>query len=259
MRWIALHLPLLSLEAFATTLPAEQAQAPLALMDAHHITAVNAAAHALGVRANQKRATALALAPQLLLGQADAARDTGAVTAVAHAALAFTPQVCLQPPGDVALAPDTVLLEVQASLRYFGGLSALMQRLQAAVEPLGHRVQWAIAPTPLGAALLSRVHRRLHCADSAALQRALEDAPVWLLGPGRAHWEALDGMGLRTLGDLQRLPRDGLARRISLRPAERRAHARQRTLPADDRALHGAGVCAGRRVAHAVPAPGLAN
>jgi protein ImuB len=214
MRWIALHLPLLSLEAFAATLPAEQAQAPLALMDAHHITAVNAAAHALGVRANQKRATALALAPQLLLGQADAARDTEAVTAVAHAALAFTPQVCLQPPGDVALAPDTVLLEVQASLRYFGGLSALMQRLQAAVEPLGHRVQWAIAPTPLGAALLSRVHRRLHCADGAALQRALEEAPVWLLGPGRAHWEALDGMGLRTLGDLQRLPRDGLARRF---------------------------------------------
>jgi protein ImuB len=214
MRWIALHLPLLSLEAFAATLPTGPAQAPLALMDAHHIIAVNAAAHALGVRVNQKRATALALAPQLLLGQADAARDTLAVMAVAHAALAFTPQVCLQPPGDAALAPDTVLLEVQASLRYFGGLSRLMPRLQAAVTPLGHRVQCASAPTPLGAALLSRVHHRLHCADAAALLRALEDAPVWLLGPGREHWEALEGMGLRTLGDLQRLPRNGLARRF---------------------------------------------
>jgi protein ImuB len=37
---------------------------------------------------------------------------------------------------------------------------------------------------------------------------------VWLLGPGREHWDALQGMGLRTLGDLRRLPRSGLARRF---------------------------------------------
>jgi protein ImuB len=37
---------------------------------------------------------------------------------------------------------------------------------------------------------------------------------VWLLGPGREHWDALQGMGLRTLGDLHRLPRTGLARRF---------------------------------------------
>ena len=75
MLWIALHLPLLSLEAFAATLTHEQAGAPLALVDAHHIAAANAAARALGVEPGQKRATALALAPDLLIGQADAARD----------------------------------------------------------------------------------------------------------------------------------------------------------------------------------------
>lgn len=220
MLWIALHLPQLSLESFAATLPHESGDQPLALMDAHSILDVNAPARALGVRPGIKRATALALAPQLTLGLADPVRDAQALTAVAHAALAFTPMVVIQPPsnavapGALDAAPHTVLLEVQASLRYFGGLPALLQRLQVALAPLGHRLNIVSASTALGAALLARVHARLDCADLAATCRALERAPVWLLGPGRAHWEALQGMGLRTLADLKRVPRDGLARRF---------------------------------------------
>ncbi len=219
MLWIALHLPLLSLESFAATLPRPpegQAEAPLALMDLHAVVSVNAVARALGIQPGFKRATALALAPQLTLGQADATRDAQALTAVAHAALAFTPTVAIQSPSDAAPGdtPHTVLLEVQASLRYFGGLAALLLRLREALAPLGHRLNVVSAVTPLGAALLARVHPVLNCADLAATCRALDRAPVWLLGPGRAHWEALQGMGLRTLSDLKQVPRDGLARRF---------------------------------------------
>ena len=214
MFWIALHLPLLSLEAFAATLAQGEAEAPLALEDALHIVAANAAAHALGVEPGQKRATALALAPDLRLGQADAARDAAALSAVAHAALAFTPSVCVQDSFDPQRSADTVLLEVRASLRYFGGPVKLLQRLREVVTPLGHRIRAASAPTPLGAALLARGPRRVHVQEPAALQRALDALPVWLLGPGREHWEALQGMGLSTLSDLRRLPRSGLARRF---------------------------------------------
>ena len=222
MLWIALHLPLLSLESFAATLPctADRQGQALALMDAHVIRSANAAARALGVEPGLKRATALALAPHLTLGQADPARDAQALTAVAHAALAFTPMVVIQPPEAAAAAAPadaaahTVLLEVQASLRYFGGLPALLQRLHAALAPLGHRLHTVSASTALGAALLARAHLHLDCADLAATRRALDAAPVWLLGPGRVHWEALQGMGLRSLADLRRVPRDGLARRF---------------------------------------------
>lgn len=216
MLWIALHLPLLSLEAFAATLAPGQAQAPLALVDALQIASANVAAHALGVRPGMKRATAIALAPQILLAQADAARDAAALAAVTHAALAFTPMVCVQPRDDEG-SPDTVLLEVQASLRYFGGLDRLLQRLRTVLGPLGHRIHVASAPTPLGAALVARMHHRRHCAELSALQRTLAESPVWLLGPGREHWEALEGMGLRTLGDLRTLPRSGIARRFGQR------------------------------------------
>ena len=219
MLWIALHLPLLSLESFAATLAPGMASEPLlALVEARHITHANAAARALGIDPGMQRATALALAPGITLGAANPARDSEALTAVAHAALAFTPMVTVQPAHDAVgaarQAADTVLLEVQGSLRYFGGRTALLQRLHAALAPLGHRLHTVSAPTPLAAALLARVHREWHGDDLAATAQALHAAPVWLLGPGRLHWEALQGMGLRTLADLRTLPRSGLARRF---------------------------------------------
>jgi protein ImuB len=218
MLWVAVHLPLLSLESFAATLPAAMAAPPRALEDEQRIVSANAPARQLGVKPGLKRATALALAPGLTLAHADPRRDACALDAVAHTALAFTPNVTIQPANDAAgadaTAPDTVLLEVQGSLRYFGGLERLLQRLQRVLAPLGHRLHLANAPTALGAALLARVHRRFDGIDLPATQRSLDAAPVWLLGPGRAHWEALQGMGLRVLADLRALPRSGVARRF---------------------------------------------
>jgi protein ImuB len=187
----------------------------VALQGQHQLTHVNAQAAALGVQPGHKRATALALAPQLLLAEAAPARDAAALQAVVHAALAFTPAVTVQD----AL---TVLLDVQASLRLFGGLHTLRQRLGEALAPLRHRVQVAAAPTALGAALLAQWHPRgqgdlvlgPHATQLPALQALLDTAPVWMLGSGRDHGPALQGMGLHTLAELRALPRAGLARRF---------------------------------------------
>ncbi len=212
MLWIALHLPWLSLESFVQTLPPAESEAvPVALLEDHQISVANALAQAAGVRPGMKRATALALLPHLLLGQADAARDAQALIAVARAALAFTPSVTLEGPG-------TVLMDVQASLRLFGGLRRLLRELQAAIAPLRHHTRIATAPTALGAALLAAWRDDLtlgtHTTDPAALRRLLDEAPIWLVGRGREHWQALQGMGLTHLSDLRHLPRTGLARRF---------------------------------------------
>nr|WP_242478688.1 DNA polymerase Y family protein [Rubrivivax gelatinosus] len=160
-----------------------------------------------------RRGTALALAPDLVHGEADAVRDAAALTALAHAALAFTPRVVPEPPA-------TVLLEVAASLRCFGGGPRLLQRLQAAVEPLGHALALASAPTARGASLLARwrgEHAGFMLAPGdrlQALQALLAEVPLALLDAGREHAVVLQGMGVHTLGELQALPRDGVARRF---------------------------------------------
>lgn len=215
MLWIAIHLPLLSLESWAATVPFAL-NAPLALMDAKRVLYVNAPAQALGVRPGLKRATALALAPDLLLGQADTARDAQALLRVAHAALVFTPMVHL------ANHPaHTVLLEVQASLRCFGGEAALLQRLQAALARLPQRCHMALAPTPQGAAMLARwvagwpePNTLLRCNTLAELKHQLHNAPLVLLASTAGHEDTLHSMGLNTLGALCRLSRAGLARRF---------------------------------------------
>ncbi len=287
MLWLALHLPQLSLEAFCATLAPQAAQRPVALLQAHRLSHVNAAATACGLRPGLKRATALALAPELLIAEAHTARDAAALQAVAFAALAFTPAVALHD-------AQTVLLEVQASLRLFGGLAALHRRLLQALQPLGHGVQMAAAPTAAGAALLAQWPEAPAAAVAAdadaaapapalvlgahahalpALRALLQAAPVGLLAAGREHAAALQGMGLHTLGELAALPRGGLARRFGEalldeldRALGRRADPR-RWLALPDRfesrlelqaradtsaqVLHGAGVLLARLVAWA--------
>ncbi len=245
MLWIALHLPALPLESFAATLGAAE-PAPLALLDGHgRLAAVNAAAAAAGVQPGMRRATALALAPALVLGRADAARDAQALQAVAHAALVFTPAVTLQ-------GADTVLLEVSTTLRLFGGLAALRRRLHealAALAPLGHTRCEACAPTALGAALRARAAAPMRTGAGAAARAAGEATgqargaspspaaaaaaaaaarPDWrtaldgqpvvhlveLAGGTADHAQALQGMGVHTLAQLRALPRAGLARRF---------------------------------------------
>src|SRR5688572_30132121 len=218
MLWIAVHLPQLSMESFAATVDPAWRGRPLALIEAHRITQVDARAAGLGVQPGAKRSTALALAGDLVLGQANPVRDAQALQAVGYAALAFTPMVCIETTDGAGTLAPVVLLEVQSCLRFFGGFRRLLACLQRALLPLGHELQIASAPTALGAALLARWRSDLasgpHSASIDALRRLLDDAPVWLLGPGREHWEALQGMGLRQLSDLRHLPRSGLARRF---------------------------------------------
>ncbi len=233
--WIAVHLPALPIEVFAATLGPEQAHRPLALLGKAMLSAVDARAWEAGVRPGQRRATALALEPTLLLGRADDAREQEALRAVACAALQFTPCVA-------ELPPHTVLLEVAASRRLFGGLQRLAGRLRETLAPLGHRTRWACAPTALGAALLARWEGWAGHADASAsqsgrlstgqstgdseglptglrmldlqdLRAALAQVPLGWLCESPAELEKLQGMGLHSLGDLRGLPRQGLARR----------------------------------------------
>jgi protein ImuB len=220
MLWVGFHLPALSLEAFSALLGPEKAAQPVALQTQHRIAAVNAAAVERGVAPGMKRATALALAPELVLGMADPLRDAEALQTVAHALLAFTPTVVPAP-------PDGLLAEVQASLRCFGGPARLWQRMSDALAPLGHRLQRAQAPTALGALLLARAGDESHppgpltrsalCSSDAAwatLHRRLLGLPAAWLAPDEAAGAQFEAMGLRTLGDLRRQPRGGLARRF---------------------------------------------
>ncbi|TXH53439.1 MAG: DNA polymerase Y family protein [Burkholderiaceae bacterium] len=245
--WLALSAPSLPIEVFLRGIqpvPADHAKAadparagdrtvpddpagppdgtPVAVCAHQHVLLANAAAQALGVRPGIRRATALALAPTVRLLERNPAREDLALQQLACWAGQFTPSVSLQPsrapegrstphlPHD----PAGLLLEIAPSLTLFGGLDALLSRVDTGAAALGFSVRTACAPTPSGAWLLSLQHTGLRAMTLEQLAPLLQSLPIGLLPSARAHTATLDSIGARTLGDLLRLPRAGLARRF---------------------------------------------
>ena len=236
---------------------------PLAVCDRLQILSANETAQAAGVHDGSRRATAQALLPEIELITHDPVREQQALTALACWALQFTPSVGFAPPplpalkslrarsrashsGAVSATSHPVdeptaagtasaplpepgraglLLEVAASLRLFGGLNALLERMQHGLEALGYRARIGVAPTCHGAWLIARSHQafpgraRINAEPDEAgstdhLQQRLSSLPVGLLDQALAHLPALQAIGAHTIGQLLQLPRAGLARRF---------------------------------------------
>ena len=120
---------------------------------------------------------------------------------------------CVQDSFDPQRSADTVLLEVRASLRYFGGPVKLLQRLREVVTPLATASGAASAPSPLALRCSRAAAARARAGAGERCSARSMRCRCGCSGPARA-LEALQGMGLSTLSDLRRLPRSGLARRF---------------------------------------------
>jgi protein ImuB len=113
----------------------------------------------------------------------------------------------------VAAAEEaTLLIDVGASLRLFGGVRALCRRIAASVRALGFSAALACAPTARGAWLLARANAG-RALTMASMARRLDRLPSGLLPPARPYLDWFDGIGCLTLGQMRSLPRPGLQRR----------------------------------------------
>ena len=99
-----------------------------------------------------------------------------------------------------------MLAEVQGSLRYFAGLKPLVRELTGGMERLGFELRLGLGRTPRAALWRAR-----------SGQARLAAVPLDLLD---ADAEFFRSIGAATVGDLMRLPREGLARRCSARVLE---------------------------------------
>ncbi|ACR30218.1 Y-family DNA polymerase [Burkholderia glumae] len=204
---LGIHLPRLPLDVCAC--PSEHAPAAgRAVLEQGVVLVADAAARARGVRPGMKRGGVLTLAPDTHLAERDLAREADALRAVALALLRFSPSVALDEEA-------TLIVEVGASLRLFGGLPALCRQVGAALAALGYAARLGTAPTGRGAWLLARARggARRRVARESSLRRVLDALPCVLLPAARAYAGWLDGLGCTTLGGLRRLPRAGLQRR----------------------------------------------
>src|SRR5690606_27948586 len=112
--------------------------------------------------------------------------------------------------------PGTIVLEVRASFRLFGPWPRFEARLREELDGLGFSHRIALAPTPRAARVFAGLRDGFAVTSEGAMRDALAGVPVRRAAlPGNAG-ERLQRMGVRTLGALGALPRDGLRRRFGI-------------------------------------------
>jgi protein ImuB len=111
-------------------------------------------------------------------------------------------------------APHSLVLEAGGSLKLFGGIERLAAQIKSGLRALDFSSRIAAAPTPLAAELFACAEKETFVARNSELPRALGELAVDVLPLDAAQLRLLHGMGLNLLGDVMRLPRDGLARRF---------------------------------------------
>ena len=203
--WFCIWLPNLPLEACRSTDEA------LAIVEEQHgihrVLQVDLTAAIAGIMPGQSANAALALLPTLRLEERSRIREQQVLEALATWLERFSSFVSIA-------GKNVLLLEIAGSLRLFGGLKNLRQTISKGLGEKGFSAALAIAPTPLAATWLAKTGRRACIRAEENLGPALRKLPLSCLDWSAGQRESLTGMGISTVGDCVRLPREGFARRF---------------------------------------------
>ena len=215
--WFGVRFPALGIEVFERCQPAKPAS-PTVLLEDGQVLMMNAAAHSAGVMPGSSLATALGVVGHLKHFERDAEAERRRLRQLAEAAYRHTPCVSLS-------EPDSLVLDIGASLKLFGGVAALANALDALFARLRHVSRIAFAATPAAALALAHADETFDLANIpndeqgiaraiAGSREALRRTPLRCAALEAQDIESLADMGIFNIGQLLDLPRDELGARF---------------------------------------------
>jgi protein ImuB len=207
MLWACINLPRLALDGVLRRRPTDD---PLVLVDgpvnARTIVSANDAARVAGLHVGQRLSAAHAL-----LSHFEAVPyDHDAVDRWHR----FLAAVAYRYSSEVSLLPHAIVLEVSKSMGLFGPWPRLESMLRADFADLEFHLRIAAAPTPHAAHVLTTVSDGQAVLSTETLRNALQRVPIAKSRLPERAVQTLPAMGIRTLGQVLALPRDGLHRRF---------------------------------------------
>lgn len=173
------------------------------------VMACNGAAARSGIRPGHTFNAAIAINADVQLLSRDSEREHELLLELAIFCNHYSPIVAIA-------SDDELLVEVRGSLRLFGGADAFVARVREDLAQRGWRPQMALTPTVWGSLWSARCTRidQPTIAKPKDLANTLVRLPVAVLGWPSSVAQRLQRFGVTTVGELLRLPRDGLAKRI---------------------------------------------
>jgi protein ImuB len=211
MLWLCIHLPSLPLEALAV--PPEMVAGIVERRGARRqLTCVSESARQRGLHPGLLATAALTLAPEVRLLERNADAEQEALEAVACWAYRFGAPVTYS--RELAC----VWVEIRHSLRMFGGWRPFRIEAERDANTLSYERRFGVAPTLAASALLARDETGFDrpIGQLSQLPIALQNKPLTLLPFDDQVLDILYGSGLRTIGEVLKLPRDALSRRFGL-------------------------------------------
>jgi protein ImuB len=205
--WLCIHLPALAVDALSG---AEASQPVVVYRESAGraiIHACNRAAFERGIRPAATVAAARALCKELRACPHEPVAEQRLLHRLARWALEFSSDVSLY-------ATNAVMLEIRGSLRLFGGMKALINRIEAGLEQRTTCHRLGVTPAPRAAFWLAQNGSQTIVTNVDRLAGAVRMLPIERMDIDRKQRVRLERSGIRTVGDLLRLPRDGLARRF---------------------------------------------
>lgn len=211
MLWLALNFPALGLEERLGTLGVEPCE-PAVLVEDNRVVQANERARQAAIGLGSTLATANSILPALKHFNRDPAAEHERLNSLAQMAYRYTPKVSPAP-------PDSLLLEVRGSLRLFGGVQALADKLAADCRRFGHQQSLAVAATPLAALMLARagtVRKGLvpSRGEEQPVRTTLRGVPLVHSDLPPRDLERLANMGITRIDELLELPGRELGKRF---------------------------------------------
>jgi len=120
----------------------------------------------------------------------------------------------------VSFHPQALICEIRSSLKYFAGIDVIHQKLKKLIEKqlqqwdLADDFFYAASPTVNGSLLLARSGNNVLVYRQENLRSALGQLSTDVLDINKEQRRRLLNMGIRHLGDIWRLPSDGLRKRF---------------------------------------------
>jgi protein ImuB len=205
--WLALSFPRLALD-IATRGHGPRGELPVAITEndtrRQQVVDCTPAAARAGVRPGMPASAALGLLETLRILPRDPLAERDALQGLAAWCYQYSSLVSIDGQR------GALLLEAGASRLLFGAADELARKLCGGLQRLGYHAQAGTAPTP-EAARLAALHG-LHIDRAAEIRARLEKLPLDSLY--LPHARSLREMGFRTIGEILRLPRKALARRL---------------------------------------------
>lgn len=191
-----------------------------AVSERQQIIGVSAAAQTQGVQAGITVSSALTLLPNLAISERQPDKEQERLEAIAQWGYRFTPEVCLYQQPSYHLR-----LQIGGSIRLFRSLDNLLQQVHSGLDQWSVQYRSGLGHTPLAAYLLCQQpqlnsldnHGKLKTIQPLTQEyffKALGKTPIDILPFATRDRLSLQQMGLRTLADLQTIPRGDIAQRF---------------------------------------------